>query len=259
MKIGENGIIVFSVPDVDLELINKAVFTFQGYGKVQKTYPSDNVSYDHGKFFIGLNQQDTMILASDLKIMVSAEAQINYKSGAVVKTNTISFLLEKTLATEIVEGNTPSQNVAALELHYQNGQIVIGSTVEVTDEQIRQALPNVVTTDNIDSSITDFMNEHPEYQGEKGDKGEDGTDGTDGKSAYQVAVDNGYTGTEAQWIASLHGQDGTDGQDGNDGKSAYESALDGGFDGTESEFGTALSDINMTKANMLAILRGGEQ
>ena len=34
------------------------------------------------------------------------------------------------------------------------------------------------------------------------------TDGEDGKSAYQVAVDNGYSGTEAQWLASLKGADG---------------------------------------------------
>lgn len=36
----------------------------------------------------------------------------------------------------------------------------------------------------------------------------DGADGTNGKSAYQVAVDNGYSGTEAQWLASLKGADG---------------------------------------------------
>lgn len=36
----------------------------------------------------------------------------------------------------------------------------------------------------------------------------DGADGTNGKSAYQVAVDNGFVGTEAQWLASLKGADG---------------------------------------------------
>lgn len=43
-----------------------------------------------------------------------------------------------------------------------------------------------------------------------------------------------------------------------DGKSAYESAVDGGYAGTKTEFDTALSDINMTKSEMLDILRGGE-
>ena len=39
-------------------------------------------------------------------------------------------------------------------------------------------------------------------------KGEKGDAGADGKSAYEVAVANGYTGTQAQWLASLKGTDG---------------------------------------------------
>lgn len=33
--------------------------------------------------------------------------------------------------------------------------------------------------------------------------------GADGQSAYELAVDNGYTGTEKEWLASLKGTDGT--------------------------------------------------
>lgn len=44
-----------------------------------------------------------------------------------------------------------------------------------------------------------------------------GKDGEDGKSAYEIAVDNGFVGTEAEWLESLHGKDGKDGQDGTDG------------------------------------------
>lgn len=36
-----------------------------------------------------------------------------------------------------------------------------------------------------------------------------GTDGNDGKSAYEIAIQNGYTGTEKEWLASLKGTDGT--------------------------------------------------
>lgn len=42
-------------------------------------------------------------------------------------------------------------------------------------------------------------------------KGVDYFDGVNGKSAYQIAVDNGFIGTEAEWLASLHGADGKDG------------------------------------------------
>ena len=44
--------------------------------------------------------------------------------------------------------------------------------------------------------------------GEPGIDGTDGVNGLDGKSAYQVAVANGFSGTELQWLASLRGQDG---------------------------------------------------
>ena len=48
----------------------------------------------------------------------------------------------------------------------------------------------------------------------KGEKGDKGDAGADGKSAYEVAVANGYTGTQAQWLASLKGADGAPGKDG---------------------------------------------
>ncbi|MGJ3768646.1 GH25 family lysozyme [Limosilactobacillus mucosae] len=41
-----------------------------------------------------------------------------------------------------------------------------------------------------------------------------GEKGADGKSAYEVALANGYTGTQAQWLASLKGADGAPGKDG---------------------------------------------
>jgi OmcA/MtrC family decaheme c-type cytochrome len=48
-----------------------------------------------------------------------------------------------------------------------------------------------------------------------GCSGDDGDDGItiEGKSAYELAVDNGYVGTEAEWLASLKGTDGTPGSD----------------------------------------------
>jgi len=37
--------------------------------------------------------------------------------------------------------------------------------------------------------------------------------GTEGKSAYEIAVDNGFIGTELQWLLSLKGRDGLPGSD----------------------------------------------
>lgn len=62
------------------------------------------------------------------------------------------------------------------------------------------------------------------------DKAIEGAGGLQGKSAYEIAVDNGFIGTEAQWLESLQGQDG------NDGKSAYQVAVDEGYTGTEAQW-----------------------
>lgn len=45
-------------------------------------------------------------------------------------------------------------------------------------------------------------------KGDKGDNGLDGINGVDGKSAYEIAVDNGFEGTEQEWLVSLVGENG---------------------------------------------------
>ena len=81
--------------------------------------------------------------------------------------------------------------------------------------------------------------------------------GKDGKSAYEIAVEHGFIGTEAEWLESLKGVNGKDGVNGKngcdgrngtdglsgrdgingtDGKSAYIIAVEHGFSGTETEW-----------------------
>ena len=84
--------------------------------------------------------------------------------------------------------------------------------------------------------------------------------GGNGKSAFEIAVENGFVGTEADWLESLKGRDGADGKDGVDGqpgrdgmngfdgrdgqpgkdgaegKSAFEIAVENGFVGIETEW-----------------------
>lgn len=49
-------------------------------------------------------------------------------------------------------------------------------------------------------------------KGDKGDTGESGSDGADGKSAYQIALDNGFVGSQSEWLASLKGDKGDKGE-----------------------------------------------
>ena len=44
-----------------------------------------------------------------------------------------------------------------------------------------------------------------------------GANGKDGRSAYEIAIENGFVGTAAEWLESLKGRDGIDGKDGKDG------------------------------------------
>lgn len=44
-----------------------------------------------------------------------------------------------------------------------------------------------------------------------------GMGGTDGKSAYEIAVDNGFTGDEAAWLLALKGAKGEPGTNGTNG------------------------------------------
>lgn len=57
-----------------------------------------------------------------------------------------------------------------------------------------------------------------------------GPQGPTGKSAYQIALENGFVGTEVEWLASLNG---TNGSDGTNGASAYQIAVANGFVGSE--------------------------
>lgn len=54
-------------------------------------------------------------------------------------------------------------------------------------------------------------------QGVKGDKGDKGDKGEDGKSAYELALQNGFVGSESNYLASLKGPKGDKGDKGNQG------------------------------------------
>ena len=75
-------------------------------------------------------------------------------------------------------------------------------------------------TINTTTDLINWINEIATSIPKQGDSQEEpGTPGKDGKSAYEIAQENGFEGTEAEWLESLKGEDGKDGVDG---KSAYE-------------------------------------
>ena len=89
-------------------------------------------------------------------------------------------------------------------------------------------------------------------KGDPGEKGETGEKGADGKSAYQIALDNNFVGSESDWLASLKGQKGDNGQNGKDGisgKSAYDIAVDEGFEGDKAAWLASLKGAKGDKGD----------
>lgn len=80
-----------------------------------------------------------------------------------------------------------------------------------------------------------------------GGTGSAGEDGEDGLSAYQIAVNNGFEGTETQWLASLQGEDGTDGVDGADGTTVVVGTT------TTGDAGTSAAVVGVQNGNTLTL------
>lgn len=80
-------------------------------------------------------------------------------------------------------------------------------------------------------------------QGPIGPEGLQGERGQDGKSAYEIAVKNGYIGNEKEWLYSLKGRDGRNGL------SAYEIAGGGLTFSSESEWLKSLKGVKGDKGD----------
>ncbi|WP_353078263.1 hypothetical protein [Flavobacterium sp.] len=82
-------------------------------------------------------------------------------------------------------------------------------------------------------------------QGPIGLTGPAGTNGTNGSSAYQLAVTNGFVGTEAQWLASLVGPQGPAGATGPQGPA--------GADGTLTTYNSIRGNVSFVSANSYTV------
>lgn len=118
---------------------------------------------------------------------------------------------------------------AALEL--ANGKIdeKIGESIGGTSR-----IPQISVSDK-GTLVVDGKDTGTVIRGDKGDPGRDGKDGLpgqkgkdgrdgakgepgrDGKSAYEVAIANGFNGSQLDWLDSLKGKDGLPGQNGRNG------------------------------------------
>ena len=69
-----------------------------------------------------------------------------------------------------------------------------------------------------------------------------------GQSAYEVAVKNGFQGTEKEWLASLQGVDGQNGKD-LTAQDIYETAVQNGYEGTYLDFCQDILNVDLRENN----------
>lgn len=93
----------------------------------------------------------------------------------------------------------------------------------------------------------DFLTSLKGEKGDQGKTGETGQAGQPGLSAYQLAVQSGFKGSETEWLDFLRkgpqGPKGEPGKDGKDGQSAYQIWLSNGHEGTETDFLNSLIGV----------------
>lgn len=93
----------------------------------------------------------------------------------------------------------------------------------------------------------------------RGPPGDPGLRGPSGWSAYEVALNNGFSGTEPMWLISLKGDKGEPGLRGLQGErgwSAYEVALNNGYVGTELQWLASIVGPQGPSAYDVAVAQG---
>ncbi|WP_370784641.1 hypothetical protein [Ruminococcus callidus] len=163
------------------------------------------------------------------------------ESDTTVRATTVPVTLHIRPSGFVADGDTPipptpdlyTQLLKKLDekaAGLQNGKD--GFSPKVKAEQMKSGV--VITIVDADGETSTTL-----YNGANGEKG------TDGKSAYQIAVEQGYQGSESDWLSSLKGDKGekgntgakgNPGQDGADGKSAYAIAVEHGYEDSEEKW-----------------------
>lgn len=176
--------------------------------------------------------------------------------------NGIRYKLDLFTSASIEDANAAAEKATAAA---EKAERVANDAAEVAEE-VRTLISGIKTIE----SFVEISNGY-ELTLSDGSKlilsnGEKGEKGDDGKSAYEIAVEKGFNGTEDAWLASLKGETGKSafdiardnmyvgsvedwlnslkGENGEDGLSAYEIALAKGFEGDESAWLASLKGVD---------------
>lgn len=147
------------------------------------------------------------------------------------------YVVDESKRYEIISIKEVQEGLSTVNKVDQYREVTSGSGGDIPKEYIRDV-------------VDEYIEENKEsLKGKDGDPGPKGDPGSNGKSAYEIAVENGFAGTEQDWLESLEGSSG---------KSAYELAVLDGFIGTEGEWLESLNGANGMSAYELAVAGGFE-
>lgn len=209
MMSGATYIVLFEFDETIIDSIDTVIFTFAGLNTITKKYPKE-VVYKDGLFAVSFTQEDTYALAGVGGCYVKTEALVAFKNKSVEKKRLRQISINGTLNNTVIEGNTPSADNILDRITFD----ISGSVIVARADSSGTISPEV-----IEKAVSDYLEKNPVtgIKGDKGDPGEPGPKGDpgrDGKSAYDISVENGFVGTESEWLESLKGADGNNGNDG---------------------------------------------
>ena len=176
-------------------------------------------------------------MATEYRLSYTA-SEINTKLGQIDDLSTnkldaseLNSAIESALATAKTSGEFDGEKGAdgingksisawrAHSLHPKmtNYDLDIGDLYLVTDTAIVSDDFSTTKGDIYLATATNKLVLQCNINGEQGDKGDTGATGAAGKSAYELAVENGFNGSVTEWLASLVGATGAKGDKGEKG------------------------------------------
>lgn len=153
-------------------------------------YPSKEVVVEEIETIVRENQQ---VILPNVCLKASGKLNIEF----ALKKDEELITINKSLAIEVIRtiNGTYFSAVAGEELQ---------KTIDEQVAEIKELLDGAEEV--LNEVITNYIEENSEK-----------LRGPQGKSAYQIAVEDGFVGSEEEWLESLKGQDGRDGVNGTNG------------------------------------------
>lgn len=201
------------------------------------------IEFGSGKFSV---DKDGNVIADSFATREQVEDLENSISYFTIDMNTNSILISADANNKPLESKSYTISFygkfKGKEITNFTEELVSGSTYGITTSfgnnnitftvDSTKAIANAVNEYTIRLKYTDLtnLNDIQTYTVEKkisialAIQGKDGYQGSDGKSAYQIWLEAGNEGTEAEYLASLKGKDGEDGKEGPQGPQGNDGA-----------------------------------